>query len=170
VITHFVGGSFGMKAMVWPHVTFAAMAARHVRRPVRLAMTRPQMFTSNGHREEQEQRITIGAKRDGSLTATPSVASSSVLCITRTSTRPVSCASRRTDVSTWRGRRKIERGPFESADGQWRIANPWKPTTELRHRWLVAGRRAGGKGWRMHDGEDATLEDARAYVEARSPA
>jgi xanthine dehydrogenase YagR molybdenum-binding subunit len=69
VITHFVGGSFGMKAMVWPHVTLAAMAARHIRRPVRLAMTRPQMFTSNGHREEQEQRITIGAKRDGRLTA-----------------------------------------------------------------------------------------------------
>jgi xanthine dehydrogenase YagR molybdenum-binding subunit len=69
VITSFVGGSFGMKAMVWPHVTLAAMAARHVRRPVRLAMTRPQMFTSNGHREEQEQRIAIGARRDGRLTA-----------------------------------------------------------------------------------------------------
>jgi xanthine dehydrogenase YagR molybdenum-binding subunit len=69
VITGFVGGSFGMKAMVWPHVTLAAMAARHVRRPVRLAITRPQMFTSNGHREEQEQRITIGARRDGTLTA-----------------------------------------------------------------------------------------------------
>jgi xanthine dehydrogenase YagR molybdenum-binding subunit len=69
VITHFVGGSFGMKAMVWPHVTLTAMAAEYARRPVRLAMTRPQMFTSNGHREEQEQRITIGAKRDGRLTA-----------------------------------------------------------------------------------------------------
>jgi xanthine dehydrogenase YagR molybdenum-binding subunit len=69
VITHFVGGSFGMKAMVWPHVTLAAMAARHVGQPVRLAMTRPQMFTSNGHREEQEHRITIGAARDGRLTA-----------------------------------------------------------------------------------------------------
>jgi xanthine dehydrogenase YagR molybdenum-binding subunit len=69
VITQFVGGSFGMKAMVWPHVTLAAMAARHVGRPMRLAMTRPQMFTSNGHREQQEQRITIGAKRDGRLTA-----------------------------------------------------------------------------------------------------
>jgi xanthine dehydrogenase YagR molybdenum-binding subunit len=69
VITHFVGGSFGMKAMVWPHVTLTAMAAQHVGRPVRLTMTRPQMFTSNGHREEQEQRITIGARRDGRLTA-----------------------------------------------------------------------------------------------------
>ena len=55
--------------MVWPHVTLAAMAARHVGRPVRLALTRPQMFTSHGHREEQEQRITLGARRDGRLTA-----------------------------------------------------------------------------------------------------
>jgi xanthine dehydrogenase YagR molybdenum-binding subunit len=69
VITNFVGGSFGMKAMVWPHVTLAAIAAQHVRRPVRLAMTRTQMFTSNGHREEQEQRITIGAWHDGQLMA-----------------------------------------------------------------------------------------------------
>src|SRR2546429_4492444 len=69
VIGHFVGGSFGMKAMVWPHVTLAAMAARHVRRPVRLALTRPQMFTSNGHREEQEHRLTVGATKDGRLRA-----------------------------------------------------------------------------------------------------
>ena len=69
VITKFVGGSFGMKAMVWPHVTLAAMAAEHVRRPVRLAVTRPQMFTSSGQREEQEQRVTLGATRDGRLTA-----------------------------------------------------------------------------------------------------
>jgi xanthine dehydrogenase YagR molybdenum-binding subunit len=69
VITRFVGGGFGMKAMVWPHVTLAAMAARQVGRPVRLAMTRPQMFTSSGHREEQEQRIAIGARRDGTVTA-----------------------------------------------------------------------------------------------------
>ncbi len=69
VITQFVGGAFGSKAMVWPHVTLAALAARAVGRPVRLILTRPQMFTSAGHREEQEQRLTIGARRDGTLTA-----------------------------------------------------------------------------------------------------
>jgi xanthine dehydrogenase YagR molybdenum-binding subunit len=69
VITHFVGGGFGSKAMIWPHVTLAAMAARHVRQPVRLALTRPQMFTSTGQREEQEQHLTLGAMRDGRLTA-----------------------------------------------------------------------------------------------------
>jgi xanthine dehydrogenase YagR molybdenum-binding subunit len=69
VVTNFVGGGFGSKALVWPHVTLAAMAARHVGRPVRLALTRPQAFTSCGHREEQEQSLSIGATRDGRLTA-----------------------------------------------------------------------------------------------------
>ena len=60
--------------------------------------------------------------------------------------------------------RKIDRGLFESADGQWRIANPWKLKTELRHRWRVAQRRSSGTGWNMHHGDHATLHDARAYV------
>ncbi|GAA4509102.1 xanthine dehydrogenase family protein molybdopterin-binding subunit [Nonomuraea ferruginea] len=69
VITSFVGGAFGSKAMVWPHTTLTAMAARHVGRPVKLMLTRPQMFTSTGHREEQEQSMALGATRDGRLTA-----------------------------------------------------------------------------------------------------
>ncbi|MGW4944001.1 xanthine dehydrogenase family protein molybdopterin-binding subunit [Actinoplanes sp. NPDC004185] len=69
VITEYVGGGFGGKAMVWPHVTLAAMAARHVGRPVKLVLTRPQTYTSHGHREEQEQRVTLGAGEDGRLTA-----------------------------------------------------------------------------------------------------
>src|SRR6185369_1549781 len=69
VLARFIGGAFGAKAMVWPHVTLAALAARHVRRPVKLALTREQMFTSCGHREAQEQRIVLGATQDGRLTA-----------------------------------------------------------------------------------------------------
>ena len=69
VLTHYVGGAFGCKAMVWPSVTLAALAAQHVRRPVRLTVTRGQMFTSCGHREEQELRVELGANRDGALTA-----------------------------------------------------------------------------------------------------
>jgi xanthine dehydrogenase YagR molybdenum-binding subunit len=69
VITHFVGGAFGSKAMVWPHVTLAAFAARQVGRPVKLALTREQMFTSCGHREEQEHQVELGASREGQLTA-----------------------------------------------------------------------------------------------------
>jgi xanthine dehydrogenase YagR molybdenum-binding subunit len=69
VVSNFVGGSFGSKAMIWPHATLAALAARHVRRPVRLALTREQMFSSCGHREEQEQTLTLGTHADGRLTA-----------------------------------------------------------------------------------------------------
>lgn len=69
VTTRFVGGGFGCKAMIWPHATFAALAARQVGRPVKLSLTREQMFSSCGHREEQEQRIVLGATSDGRLTA-----------------------------------------------------------------------------------------------------
>jgi xanthine dehydrogenase YagR molybdenum-binding subunit len=69
VVSNFVGGSFGSKAMIWPHVTLAALAAREVRRPVRLALTRPQAFAATGHREEQEHHLTLGASQAGRLTA-----------------------------------------------------------------------------------------------------
>jgi xanthine dehydrogenase YagR molybdenum-binding subunit len=69
VISSYVGGSFGSKAMIWPHVTLAAMTARHVERPVRLVLTRSQAFTATGHREEQEHRLTLAATRAGRLTA-----------------------------------------------------------------------------------------------------
>ena len=46
---------------------------------------------------------------------------------------------------------------------------PARPTTELRHRWLVAERRTSGSGWNMHDGDYARLQDARTYVEAHTP-
>ncbi|MCA1699855.1 MAG: hypothetical protein LC790_13505, partial [Actinobacteria bacterium] len=42
---------------------------------------------------------------------------------------------------------------------------PTRPTTELRYRWLVAQRRSSGSGWCMHDGDHATLHDARTYIE-----
>jgi xanthine dehydrogenase YagR molybdenum-binding subunit len=69
VVSHYVGGSFGSKAMVHDHAALAALAAREVGRPVKLVLTREQMFTSVGHREEQEQTIAVGARRDGRLTA-----------------------------------------------------------------------------------------------------
>lgn len=69
VIAHFIGGGFGSKAMVWPPVTLAALAARHVGRPVKLLVNREQMFWSCGHREEQQQQIMLGASQEGHLIA-----------------------------------------------------------------------------------------------------
>ncbi|GAB3849689.1 xanthine dehydrogenase family protein molybdopterin-binding subunit [Dactylosporangium cerinum] len=69
VLAPFVGGGFGAGLRVWPHVVLTAMAARAVGRPVKLVLTRPQMFTGIGHRTATVQRVRIGARRDGTLTA-----------------------------------------------------------------------------------------------------
>lgn len=50
VICPFIGGAFGTSLRTWPHVTLAALAARHVKRPVKLVLTRRQMFFTTGHR------------------------------------------------------------------------------------------------------------------------
>jgi xanthine dehydrogenase YagR molybdenum-binding subunit len=69
VISHFLGGGFGCKFPVRGHIVLAAIASQKVQRPVKLVLTRPQMFTSVGCRPHSLQRIRLGAKRDGKLTA-----------------------------------------------------------------------------------------------------
>jgi xanthine dehydrogenase YagR molybdenum-binding subunit len=69
VISWFVGGGFGCKGQVWSHVVLAAMAARQVNRPVKLVLDRPQMFGPVGARPMTHQQVTLGATRDGKLTA-----------------------------------------------------------------------------------------------------
>ena len=68
VIQHFVGGSFGSKGPAWPHVALAVAAAKHVGRPVKLALTRPQTFWSNGSRPRIRHAVHLGAASDGTLT------------------------------------------------------------------------------------------------------
>ena len=69
VISRHVGGGFGSKGTPRPHVVLAAMCAQHVQRPVKLALTRQQMFTLTGYRTPTIQRLRLGADRDGRLTA-----------------------------------------------------------------------------------------------------
>ncbi|ONF74376.1 xanthine dehydrogenase family protein molybdopterin-binding subunit [Amycolatopsis keratiniphila] len=69
VIAPVVGGAFGGKTFLWPHTLLAALASRVVGRPVRLTITRKQAFTSTGHMPATWQRIRLGARRDGRLTA-----------------------------------------------------------------------------------------------------
>src|SRR6202043_958449 len=69
VLVPYLGGGFGAGLRVWPHVILAALAARIVGPPVKLVLTRPQMFTSVGHRPETLQRVRLGATRDGRLVA-----------------------------------------------------------------------------------------------------
>ncbi|QCI64001.1 xanthine dehydrogenase family protein molybdopterin-binding subunit [Phreatobacter stygius] len=69
VICPYVGGGFGTSLRTWPHVTLAALAARHVGRPVKLVLTRRQMFDTTGHRPCTRQRVALGASADGVLSA-----------------------------------------------------------------------------------------------------
>jgi xanthine dehydrogenase YagR molybdenum-binding subunit len=69
IITRYLGGGFGNKLPYFTDATLAAIAARMLRRPVKVAMTRPQMFHITTHRTASEQRVRLGADRDGRLTA-----------------------------------------------------------------------------------------------------
>jgi xanthine dehydrogenase YagR molybdenum-binding subunit len=69
VISPHVGGGFGCKGTTRPHAILAAIAARAVGRPVKVALTRQQMFTLTGHRTPTIQRVALGAEADGRLTA-----------------------------------------------------------------------------------------------------
>ncbi len=69
VIAPFVGGGFGSKLHAKKHVILAMMAAKKTGRPVQLTVTRHQMFTNTNLRQHNEQKVRIGATKDGTLTA-----------------------------------------------------------------------------------------------------
>jgi xanthine dehydrogenase YagR molybdenum-binding subunit len=69
VISPYLGGGFGSKGPVWSHVAIAAMAAKKLNRPVKVAVKRTQMFGMVGMRSQTRQTIRAGAKRDGTLLA-----------------------------------------------------------------------------------------------------
>ena len=69
VICPFVGGAFGCKGAVWPHVFAAAMAAKAAGAPVKLHVTRRNMFVGTGHRTPTIQTIALAATSKGKLQA-----------------------------------------------------------------------------------------------------
>ncbi len=69
VVAKFIGGGFGGKGTLWSHAVLAAMSAKLVGRPVKIALTRPQMFGSVGFRPRTVQRVALGAAADGRLTS-----------------------------------------------------------------------------------------------------
>ena len=67
VISPFIGGGFGSKGPTWSHVVLTAMAARRVNRPVKLVLSREQMFGPIGFRSETRQTVKAVADADGKL-------------------------------------------------------------------------------------------------------
>jgi xanthine dehydrogenase YagR molybdenum-binding subunit len=69
VLSPFVGGAFGSGLRTWPHVTLAALGARVTRRPVKVMLSRREMYYAVGYRPHTVQRVALGASRDGRLAA-----------------------------------------------------------------------------------------------------
>jgi xanthine dehydrogenase YagR molybdenum-binding subunit len=67
VVSKFLGSGFGGKLFPWSHCALAAVAARNLKQPVKLVLSRPMMFYTVGHRPRIEQRIRIGATPEGKL-------------------------------------------------------------------------------------------------------
>lgn len=69
LVTPFVGGGFGSKLGIHSETILAACAARALNQPVKIAMTRQQIFHLVGMRPTTSQRVRLGAGRDGRLVA-----------------------------------------------------------------------------------------------------
>ncbi len=69
VIAHFVGGAFGSCLAVHYYAPLVALAARELKRPVRLCYTRRQTFTGHGYRPDTWQKVALAAEKDGKLAA-----------------------------------------------------------------------------------------------------
>ena len=69
VVSPFVGGAFGSGLRTWPHVTLAALGARVAGRPVKVMLSRREMYYGVGYRPHTVQRVALGASRDGRLAA-----------------------------------------------------------------------------------------------------
>ena len=69
VICHYVGGGFGSKGPVWAHTMLAAMCAKEIKKPVKIAITRQQTFNNTGSRAHTYQGFSVGAKEDGQFEA-----------------------------------------------------------------------------------------------------
>jgi xanthine dehydrogenase YagR molybdenum-binding subunit len=68
VVSPFVGGAFGSALRAWPHVTLAALGARVAGRPVKLMLSRREMYYGVGYRPHTVQRVALGASRPSCMT------------------------------------------------------------------------------------------------------
>ena len=68
ILSPFVGGAFGGKGL-WSHQILAIAASRASDRPVRVVLSREGVFRLTGGRTTTEQRVALGARPDGTLTA-----------------------------------------------------------------------------------------------------
>jgi xanthine dehydrogenase YagR molybdenum-binding subunit len=69
VIKQHMGGGFGAKQIAWKQDVIAALLSKAAGRPVQLMLDREAENLAVGNRPTSRQRLRLGAKRDGTLTA-----------------------------------------------------------------------------------------------------
>jgi xanthine dehydrogenase YagR molybdenum-binding subunit len=69
LVSPFIGGGFGGKLWVNADAILAAIASRQLKRPVKTALTRQQIFHVTTHRSDTIQQLRLGAEQDGRLVA-----------------------------------------------------------------------------------------------------
>src|ERR1700674_248563 len=69
LISPFIGGGFGGKLWVNADAILAAIASRQLKRPVKIALTRQQVFHVTTHRSDTIQRLRLATDRDGHIVA-----------------------------------------------------------------------------------------------------
>jgi xanthine dehydrogenase YagR molybdenum-binding subunit len=69
LMTRYIGGGFGGKGQTYDDITLAALGARALGRPVKVAYSRQHMMHGTIHRPATLQRVRLGAEKDGALTA-----------------------------------------------------------------------------------------------------
>lgn len=69
IVSPYVGGGFGSKLGISHEGVAAAIAARELGRPVRVVLTRQQVFQTVMRRSETRQRLRLACDADGRLTA-----------------------------------------------------------------------------------------------------
>src|SRR5260370_12380574 len=69
LVSPYIGGGFGAKLWVNADAILAAIAARKVKRPVKTALPRQQVFHVTTHRSDTIQRIRLGTDRGGRILA-----------------------------------------------------------------------------------------------------
>ena len=69
VSSPYIGGGFGSKLWVRADAVMAALGARAAKRPVKVALSRPQIANNTTHRPATIQRVRIGAGKDGRIDA-----------------------------------------------------------------------------------------------------
>ena len=76
IVSPYIGGAFGCKAFPWSHGILCIAAAREIKRPLKVVVSRRQMTANTGHRSSTEQTIRLAANSEGKLTASEHLAKS----------------------------------------------------------------------------------------------